>query len=69
MKNYNYEWKTLDEILRNKKIKVCFRGYSETSLDDITDGASNKDYKAAHELWLKLIYMAMNLLKEHLSQI
>ena len=54
MINYNYEWKTLDEILRNKKTKVCFRGYSETSLDEITDGASNKDYKIAHELWLKL---------------
>jgi len=54
MINYNYEWKTLDEILRNKKTKVYFRGYSETSLDEITDGASNKDYKAAQELWLKL---------------
>ena len=54
MINYNYEWKTLDEIIKNKKTKVCFRGYSETSLDEITDGASNKDYKIAHELWLKL---------------
>jgi hypothetical protein len=54
MINYNYEWKTLDEILRNKKTKVCFRGYSETSLDEITDGATDDDYKAAHELWLKL---------------
>ncbi len=54
MINYNYEWKTLDEILKNKKTKVSFRGYSETSLDEITDGASNKDYKIAHELWLKL---------------
>jgi hypothetical protein len=54
MINYNYEWKTLDKILKNKKTKVAFRGYHETSLDEITDGASNKDYKIAHELWLKL---------------
>lgn len=54
MLNYNYEWKTLDDILKNKKTKIYFIGFGETSLDEITDGASNKDYKAAHELWLKL---------------
>ena len=54
MINYNYEWKTLDDILKNKKTKIYFIWFGETSLDEITDGASNKDYKAAHELWLKL---------------
>ena len=54
MINYNYESENLDEILGNKKTKVYFKGYGETSLDEITDGASDKNYKAAHELWLKL---------------
>lgn len=54
MKKYNYEWKTLNDILENKKTLINFRGYRETSLDEITDGATDNDYKVAHELWLKL---------------
>ena len=71
MINYNYEWKTLDEILRNKKTKVCFRGYSETSLDEITDGASNKDYTVsythlrAHETVLDLVCRLLLEKKKH----
>lgn len=54
MRNYNYEWKTLIDVLKNKDTKVTFRGYSETTLNEITDGATDNDYKVAHELWLKL---------------
>ena len=54
MKNYNYEWKSLKDILENKKTLINFRGYRETSLDEITNGATDNDYKVAHELWLKL---------------
>jgi hypothetical protein len=54
MKNYNYEWKSLKDILENKKTLINFRGYRETSLDEITNGATDKDYEVAHELWLKL---------------
>lgn len=54
MKNYNYEWKSLKDILKNKKTLINFRGYRETSLDEITNGATDKDYEVAHELWLKL---------------
>lgn len=54
MNNYNYEWKTLIDVLKNKDTKVTFRGYSETTLNEITDGATDNDYKVAHELWLKL---------------
>jgi len=54
MINYNYEWKTLDDILKNKKTKINFNGYKNISLDEISDGANDKDYKVAHELWLKL---------------
>lgn len=54
MKNYNYEWKSLEDILDNKTTEVNFRGYSKTSLNDITDGASDDVYKVANDLWLKL---------------
>ncbi|MGI5872906.1 MAG: hypothetical protein ACOX8T_12835 [Bacillota bacterium] len=54
MKNYNYEWKSLKDILENKKTLINFRGYRETSLDEITNGATDKDYEVAHKLWLKL---------------
>ena len=54
MKNYNYEWKSLKDILENKKTLINFRGYRETSLDEITNGATDNDYKVAHEVWLKL---------------
>ena len=54
MKAYNYEWNTIEDILENKSTKLEFAGWGETTLDEVSDGASDKDYTKAHELWLKL---------------
>lgn len=51
---YNYEWKTAEEIIVNRLRKRNFRGWGETTLDDISDNAKPTDYAQAHELWLKL---------------
>lgn len=53
MKTYEYNWNTVDEIIKNKDTKIYFRGWGETSLEE-TLGATNKDYEKAHELWLRL---------------
>lgn len=54
MAKYNYQWQTIEEILNNKDNKVTFRGWRETTLREISDDATDKDFQNAHNLWLKL---------------
>ena len=54
MKTYDYKWNTVEEILKNKDTKLEFRGWGETTLNNVSDNASDEVYKIAHELWLRL---------------
>jgi hypothetical protein len=53
-KTYNYEWKTAEKILANRKKELYFRGWGITTLDEIASSTNPEDFKNAHKLWLKL---------------
>ena len=47
---YNYEWKTADEIIANMNTLRRFSGYGTASVAEISDDPDT--IRKAHELWL-----------------
>ena len=52
IKDYAYEWDTLDKVLKNLHTKKRFACYGETTLAQISD--EPEDYRIAEELWQRL---------------
>ena len=53
-KDYNYEWKTAEEIIKNMNTVVNFPSFGTGTLAKITGVTDEDTYRKAHELWLKL---------------
>lgn len=53
-KDYNYEWKTADEIIKNMNTLVKFPTFGTGTIAKITGVTDENTYRKAHELWLKL---------------
>ncbi len=53
-KTYNYEWKTVDEIIANMNTVVNFPTFGIGSVAGKTGVTETYTYRKAHELWLKL---------------
>lgn len=53
-KDYNYEWKTAEEIINNMNTEVNFPTFGTGTLAKITGVTDENTYRKAHELWLKL---------------
>ena len=49
---YNYEWKTADEIIANMNTLRRFSGYGTASVAEISDDPDT--IRKAHELWIRL---------------
>jgi len=60
MKNYNYEWKTVNDIISNLDTKVVFRDWDNevVTLREIFRRFEStdvlKDVKYTHSIWLKI---------------
>lgn len=58
MKKYNYEWETINQVLKNKDTVCYFQGWGELSLRKLIDmfhpETTDEDIKNARKLWLKL---------------
>lgn len=55
MKEYNYEWTTPEDIIKNRGTQRYFKGWGDYhTLNKIADKPTEQEIEFAHALWLKL---------------
>ena len=52
--NYEYQWKTAEDAYENRKKKMHFKHWGDTSLEKIMGEITLEEFQNAHKLWLKL---------------
>ena len=55
MQEYNYEWTTAEDIIKNRNTQRYFSGWGDyNTLNKIAKNPTEQDCVSAYELWLKL---------------